>query len=332
MTVSEPSDQPPSRRKLDVLRIGVLVGACLALALSAVVVLAASPGPTSGQPAVTPKASGGPVHLDGRSRFTLPRGFAGLRGLLGDSGTVDGIGGGRAAITITGINGSSIDLKTDDGWTRTVTVTADTKISKGGQSAAIGDLKVGDRIVLRQKRNDDGTYTIVAITVPVPIVAGTVTAVGADSLTVKTRGGTTRAISLTGSTTFKLGRADGTKADVKVGSVVVAAGTEGPNDAFTATSIRIEVRLSRVTGEVTAKTKDTITVKQRDGKSVTVRIAADTKFTLRGDSNPSLGDVAVGMNVSAVGTLNADGSLSASFVAAGKPKTPAAPATGGTQG
>lgn len=336
MTASGPSEQRPSRRRLDVLRIGVLVGACLALALSAVVVLGASPAPTSGQPAVSPKASGGPVRLDDRSRFVLPRGLAGLRGLLKNGGTPDGIAGGsgvgRASITITGIHGSSIDLKTDDGWTRTITLTADTKISKGGATAKVGDLKVGDRIVLRQKRNDDGSYAIVAISVPVPIVAGTVTAVGAESLTLKTRAGTTRTIALTGSTTFKLGRADGKKADVKVGSVVVAAGTEGPGDAFTATAIRIQVRLTRIAGEVTAVGKDSITVKQRDGSSATIKIGSDTKLAIRGDKTPTLAEIAVGMRVTAVGTLNADGSLSASSVAVGKPKTPAAPTSGGTQG
>jgi hypothetical protein len=335
MTVDGPTDQRPSRRRIDVLRIGVLVGACLALALSAVVVLGASPAPTSGQPAASPKASGGSVRLDDRSRFVLPRGLAGLRGLLKNGGALDGIGGrgiGRAGITITGIHGSSIDLKTDDGWTRTITLAADTKITRGGETAKVGDLRVGDRVILRQKRNDDGTYTIVAIAVPTPIVAGTVTAVGADTLTLKMRDGSSRTIKLTAATTFKLGRADAKKADIKVGSVVVVAGTEGPNDTFTATSVRVEVRPARVIGEVTARTKDTITVKQRDGTSITVRIAADTKFSVRGVASPGLTDLAVGMKVSAVGTRNADGSLSATFVAAGKPKTPAAPTSGGTQG
>jgi hypothetical protein len=335
MTVSQPSDPRPSRRGIDLLRIGVVASVCLALVVSAVVVLGASPSPPSGGTAASPKASGGPDDLD-RSGIKLPRGVADLRGLLKNGGTLDGMGGGwgigRVGITITGIHGSSIDLKTDDGWTRTIAVTADTRISKGGQAAAIGDLEVGDKIALRQKRNADGSYSIVAITVPVPIVAGTVTAVGPASLTIKTRGGATRTITLTDSTAYKLGRADGKKTDVKVGSVVVIAGTEAASDAFTATSVRIEVRLARVSGEVTAKTKDSITVRQRDGKTVTVKIAADTKFALRGDSSPSLADVSVGMKINAVGTLNADGSLTASSVTAGKPKTPVAPASGGTQG
>ena len=128
-----------------------------------------------------------------------------------------------------------------------------------------------------------------------------------DSLTLKTRGGTTRTVTLTGSTTYKLGRADGTKADVKVGSVVVATGVEGSGDTFTAKTVRIQVRLARIGGEVTAKTKDTITVKQRDGQAATIKVGSDTKFVLRGTTTPALADIAVGMRVQAFGTLGADG-------------------------
>ena len=308
----------PRRKPVDVLRVGAVAVACLALVLSAVVALGASPSPPVPQPAASAKVDAKPGKVDGQ-RLKLPAGLRGLGNAFKKGDFFGAAGIGYRGITITKISGSTIDLKTDDGWTRTITATADTKITKGGEAATVADLKVGDKVALRQKRNDDGTYSVVAIVVPVPVVAGTVTAIGADSITVKTRDGSTKTITLTGSTTFKLGRADGTKADVKVGSIVAAAGTVGPGDAFTAKTVRIHVRLARIGGEVTATTKDTITVKQRDGTTATIKVGPDTKLFVRGDTTPTLAEIAVGMRVVGVGTLNADGSLNAQAVT-GKPK------------
>lgn len=331
MTASS-TDPTTSRRRLDALRVGIVATAILALAVSAVVVLGASPAPSAGSGPAAPNASAKPGRSD-HPRLKTPGGLWGLGGFLkaddaGGFAGLRGMGGpGQNArvITITRIDGATVDLKTDDGWTRTITVSADTKIEKLGVAAKLADLKVGDRVALRQKRNADGTYSIVALTVPVPVLAGTVTAIGADSLTLKTRDGSTRTIDLTGTTTFKLGAADGKKADVKVGSIVVVTGNEGSGNAFTASTVRIQLRLDRVAGDVTAKTKDSITVKQRDGSTATIKVGADTKFAVRGAGSPGLADIAVGMKVFAVGTRNADGSLTASIVQ-GRPPKPAKPA------
>ena len=333
MTGSAPQPRT-SGPSLDLLRVGIVAGACVALALSAVVVLGASPAPSGGSDAGRPNASAESGRSD-HPRFKIPSGWSGLRGFL-QAGRADGFGGmrglagpgaGARSITIVRIAGSAIELKTDDGWTRTITVTADTKIARGGVAATLADLKVGDRVALRQTRNADGTYSIVGLTVPVPVLAGTVTAVDADSLTLKIRDGSTRTIDLTASTTFKLGGADGKKSDLKVGSIVIVSGTQGAGDAFAASTVRIQVRLDRVVGEVTATTKDSITVKQRDGSTVTIKVGAATKFALRGAANPGLADIAVGMNVFAVGTRDADGSLTASLVQGRSPKPAATPGT-----
>ena len=333
MTANAPDPRIPTRR-FDLLRVGIVAAACLALALSAVVVLGASPAPSAGSGAGGPKASAEPGRSD-HPRLKFPGGLSGLRDFLGAgrAGGFDGPRGlvgpgvGARSITIARIAGSTLELKTDDGWTRTISVTADTKIAKGGVAATLADLKVGDRVALRQKRNADGTYAIVALTVPVPVLAGTVTAVDADSLTLKSRDGSTRTIDLTGSTTFKLGGAEGKKSDIKVGSIVVVTGSQGSGDAFTASTVRIQVRLDRVVGEVTAKTKDSITVKQRDGSTVTLKVGAATKFAVRGAGSPALDDIAVGMKVVAVGTRNADGSLAASLVQGRAPTPAASPGT-----
>ena len=44
---------------------------------------------------------------------------------------------------------SFLSLKTADGWTRTITADSSTPITKGGQTIALGDLKVGDQVAFR---------------------------------------------------------------------------------------------------------------------------------------------------------------------------------------
>ena len=83
--------------------------------------------------------------------------------------------GGFRDITISAIDGSNLSLKTDDGWTRTIAVGSSTTISKGGQTIAVGDLKVGDQIVFGESKATDGSYTITAIKVVLPVVGGQVT-------------------------------------------------------------------------------------------------------------------------------------------------------------
>ena len=70
-------------------------------------------------------------------------------------------------------------------------------------------------------------------------------------------------------------------------------------------------------GTVTGKTANTITIKQPDGTSVTIHVGAGTTFQVAGTTTAGLSDVAVGMGLVAVGTLNTDGSLDATAVHAG---------------
>jgi hypothetical protein len=232
-----------------------------------------------------------------------------------------GGGPGRGQITITAIDGNRLSLATPDGWTRTITTSATTVITKGGQTIPVTALKVGDEVRLRQVRNADGSYTVTAITVPTAQVGGEVTAVNGTTITVQGKRDAARVITVNGATVYKLGSAAASKADVTVGSEVTAAGTlEG--DIFTA--ITVWIARPSVAGEVTGKTADTITVKRKDGSTATIHVSSTTTYATRGDKTASLADIAVGSRVTAVGTLRADGSLDAASVL-GKPAKPAKP-------
>ena len=241
---------------------------------------------------------------------------------------------GRGPITITLIDGSNVSLKTDDGWTRTIAVTSDTTITKGGQTIKVTDLKAGDEVHFTESRNADGSYTIKTIVVPTPKTAGEVTKVSGDEITLKKHDGSTQVVTVTGTTVYTLGPSTGSKADVKVGTFVDAEGTISGTD-FTATAIH--VRLANASGEVTAKTTDSITVKHRDGTTTVIHVTSSTKITVKGKTPGSLADIAVGDTVIASGTSNSDGSLDAMSVFGGsfhggfgpKPATPQASSTPG---
>ena len=181
---------------------------------------------------------------------------------------------------MTAVSGSSLSLATADGWTRTITVTGTTTITKGGAAATLADIAAGDTIRFAQTRNTDGTYTITAVEIVQPVVAGTVTAVGADSITITLRDGTSQTIKTTGSTTYRLERADGTRSDVTVGSAIVATGEKAADGTLTASSV--SVRLPHVGGTVTGTSATTITITTQDGSTVTVHVGAGDDVPGRG--------------------------------------------------
>jgi hypothetical protein len=318
MQMSEPNEAT-FQTKLkgpDLFRIGAVVLAAVALIVGAATAIGASPTPTAG--GASPAASGAaspPAKENGKGPWKISGG--GQQGFgLGDRGRGFKGGFGFGQITITAIDGSRISLKTDDGWTRTISVTATTSITKGGQSIQVAALKVGDQIVLRQIRNTDGSFSIAAIAVVVPRVAGSVTAVSGSGFTIKARDGTTWTVSVTGSTAFTLGSKAGARSDVKVGADVVVEGNQGTGNTLTA--LTVHVRLPHVVGQVTAKTASTITIKRQDGTTVTVHVGSSTTYQLPGETSPSLADIAVGAFIAVEGTQRPDGSIDASIVTTGK--------------
>ena len=153
----------------------------------------------------------------------------------GGKGHMFGIGG----ITITAINGNNISLKTQDGWTRKITVDSGTTYSKSGDTIALAALKVGDEIGFRQTREDDGTWTIDSVVVILPHVVGEVTKVSGSTITVEQRDGTTATITVNGQTDYAVDGDDAaTLSDVKVGMFLVAEGAENSDGSLTAARVK----------------------------------------------------------------------------------------------
>jgi uncharacterized protein DUF5666 len=290
----------PSRRRVGL----VLAGATILIIGAAATSFAASPAPnssdtpSSGSSQTVPGAAGnGPAAAPDFGRFGRP-------------------GIGFRQITIASINGSDVTLKTDDGWTRTITITDSVKLTKGGQPITMADLKVGDQVRFRQTRSDDGTYTVTALAVVVPTIQGKASDITSSGFKVTTRDGSVWTVTVNGSTVYQFGQATGSLSDVKDGQQVFVAGTVPSDNQMTASSVRVAG--DRVVGKVTAKTADSITIQTRDGKSVIVHVSGDTTYRVAGVDNATLDDVAVGMAIGAGGRSRSDGSIDAAAVVAGK--------------
>ena len=214
------------------------------------------------------------------------------------------------AITITKVDGTKLSLETADGWTRTIDA-AGVEITRGGATIAVGDLAVGDEIVLRQKRQADGSFKVTAITVILPKVAGLVSDVAASGFTLTTRDGTKVAVKLTSSTTYRLGKEKADKSVVVDGMQAVATGTKAADGSLTATAISVSP--SKASGTVTDATSSSLTLAAKDGAKTVVRLTSSTTYRL-GKDEVAKSAVKVGMQAAASGTKAADGTLTATSV------------------
>ncbi len=316
LTPEPPAGAPtPSRRPQGrTLGIVALAGAALVAVLAVGYALGSGTSTDSLAPAgaaSSPASAAGAQPADVSAAWTSPDGKT--KATLNAGGGMMGLRRGAATISITAIDGTKLSLKTADGWTRTIDAAGAT-ITKGGATASVSDLKVGDQIVFREVRNANGTYTITAIAVIQPSVAGTVKSVSGSSVTVTTFDGASAKVTLTSSTTYQLGRQKATADAVVAGARIVATGTLGSDGSLTATAVVIQP--ATVAGTVKSKTTDSLTLTQRDGSTVVVKVTTSTTYRVGGLQSPTLADIKVGDVAMASGTKNTDGSLSASVVAA----------------
>jgi len=220
------AELPAMSRQALLARIGLLGIAAAALVAAALLVFSSSASPNG-----TLAAGTG----NGTANGQVPLLNGGGPGFRGGPGPGAGFGG----ISITAISGNSISLKTDDGWTRTITVDSGTTYSKADTTIALGDLKVGDEVGFRQTRESSGTWSIDSIVVILPRVGGEVTKIDGSTITVTQRDGSTATITVNGQTKYSVnGNAGAALSDVKVGMFLVAEGTKNSDGSLTATSVR----------------------------------------------------------------------------------------------
>ncbi len=145
----------------------------------------------------------------------------------------------------------------------------------------------------------------------------TITAISGSNLSLRTGDGWTRTIAITGDTELMKGTATIAAADLKVGDEVRFRQEVQTDGSFKITELHVVQ--PHVGGSVTAVSGTTITVTQRDGTTATIKVTSGTTYQVGRTDGKALTDIKVGMLAGAVGTLNSDGSLTASAVHAVDP-------------
>lgn len=138
--------------------------------------------------------------------------------------------------TISAIDGTTVTLVTTDGWSRTVDTTG-IPITRGGDAVSVGELRVGDRLQVGQRRSDDGTWQVTRLRVALATVRGTVSALTGNGFEVTTQDGETVAVRVSETTTWMLGCRRGLTAPLEVGSQVVAQGLIADDGSLDATVV-----------------------------------------------------------------------------------------------
>ncbi len=300
----------PARRGSRGRTIGLasLAGA-IGIGAIAIAVVAGGPRNDSAPAAAADGSASGGAPIGVVSGWTAPGGTTDVRPDKNGRGGMRGVMGG--AISITAIDGTKLALETENGWTRTIDAAGAT-VTKDGATVALAALKIGDRVVFRETRNGDSTFTISAIEVIQPAVAGTVASVAGSTVTITGRDGSTSKVVLTGSTTYQMAGQAATKDAVVTGAQIVARGTLATDGTLTATSVQVAPAMSA--GTVKEKGASSLTLTTRDGSTVVVTVTGSTTYEVGGITSPTLADVKVGDVVMAAGARNADGSLSATVV------------------
>lgn len=147
----------------------------------------------------------------------------------------------------------------------------------------------------------------------------TIRAISGSQLSLATEDGWTRTITAAPDTTITRGGVKIGVGDLRFGDEIRFRQTRNGDGTYTISAVK--VTLPKVGGEVTGKTSNSITVKNRDGTTTVIHVTGSTTYKVKGkETGASLGDIADGDKVDAEGTLRADGSLDAVAVRGGPPK------------
>ena len=205
----------------------------------------------------------------------------------------------------------TVTFQTKKGQSVTVAVNDATVVKVGGKAATLADLKAGMAgyafVKEGQPAMEIRAYMPKAPTSQPakPAVGGTVTAVGADTITLQPGTGPAVTVSVNAGTVFQVNGKAGQLADVKAGMRAYAFGREGQP----ATEVRAYTPRPHATrpaapkgvsGIVTAVGESSVTIQPHTGEAVTVAVNAATVYKV-GSKGASLSDVKVGMRCGALG-------------------------------
>jgi hypothetical protein len=195
----------------------------------------------------------GPAELSGgvMQAGPAPFGVPGGPGSVGMSGTVTVMAEPAHLVTVTAVDGPTVSLKTDDGWTRDLDTT-NVAITLDTDTLTAADLAAGDEVLVVQVRNANDTYTVTGLQLILPEAMGVVSDVTADGFTVTAMDGTTTAVRVSDATTWPAtmpgGPATGPSA-LTDGDMVVARGKLAEDGSMDAASVAVMATITVSTGD-----------------------------------------------------------------------------------
>lgn len=218
---------------------------------------------------------------------------------------------------VTDISGTSITIKTPSGTSVVVIVSSTTTFTKEKQPAGLSDIQVGDKVEAKGTRNTDGTFDTTSLKIKSPKAheegdeaEGQVTEVSGMSIMLETKSGSSVTALTSATTTFTRGKQESSLLDVHVGDNIEAKGSRNADSTFSAASVKI--KLPKIEGSVTSVTGPDLSVDTKDGVRL---VHSNASTTVTNEKQPSsLADVTAGVRVEAKGSLNADGSLTATSI------------------
>ncbi|GEM_PF-2052373 len=141
---------------------------------------------------------------------------------------------------VTAINGDTITLSQGlKGNEVTVTTSDATKYYLGGKQVSASTLQAGDTIGVAGVISDKTSVHAVAIFIQGPRVAGKVTTVNGNTITLQTKNGTTWTIAVNNDTQYLKDGQPAALSDVQVGSQIAVVGLKTGDNALTAIVVHI---------------------------------------------------------------------------------------------
>ncbi|MGI9101996.1 MAG: DUF5666 domain-containing protein [Terriglobales bacterium] len=146
-------------------------------------------------------------------------------------------------------------------------------------------------------------------------VGGTITAIGADSITVNSMQGKTVTIKIGSDTRLMKDRQPAKLSDFKVGDMIMAGGDPAGENVINARMVALRGEMARmreglgkefIAGEVKAVDGTKLTIARPDGQSQTIEVDENTSFR-KGRESITLPDIKVGDHVMGPGKLNSAG-------------------------
>jgi hypothetical protein len=179
---------------------------------------------------------------------------------------------------VTAVTSTSVTVEGSNNSSTTFTIAPTTTFFEGVKAVTASALIVGERVVVTTSAASPTTAT--KISIKLATLAGTVTSVSGNVITLTGGEGFTRTIDVSSATTYSEGGSATTLSSVIVGSKISADGIVGADQtALDALVITIAAPKAVVlTGNVTAVTSTSVTVEGSNNSSTTFTIAPTTTF------------------------------------------------------